>query len=172
MATVLKPQQPDLRAFIVYDHAPAGCVPYLITNHDSAPLLRPGDVALIDTAQCDPAHGDLFVIEYGKGSPHPQKHVVEVMLRPRRYGCGSDRPGEYYDGVAWYTGAFVRPRSYEEYMARVENGTASNGGCMIDGPVSDDEEGNAYMRDRPVGRVVGILQAANAEPLRQIGRAA
>ncbi|MBI0475740.1 hypothetical protein D9601_10290 [Sphingomonas sp. MA1305] len=171
MATLAQPQQPDLRAFVVYGHVPDGCIAHLVTNNDSAPLLHPGDVVLIDTDQRDPIHDDLFLIEYGKGTPQPKKHIVEVMLRSGRYGYGAERPGEYYDGVAWFTGAYARPRSYEEYMRRVRAGTAIHGGCMIDGPVSNDEGGNAYMRDRLVGRVVGLLEVANAG-LRQIGRAA
>ncbi len=48
--TAAAPQQPGLRAFLVYDRAPPDHLPFLVTDDDSAPVLRPGDTVLLSPA--------------------------------------------------------------------------------------------------------------------------
>jgi hypothetical protein len=161
MATIAQPQQPDLRAFIVYDHVPVGCTPHLITNNDTAPLLHPGDVVLIDTADRQPAP-ELFLIRWATGALNlVQLYSRELdLLEPDR----STKRAK-----VWFCAAFNRPRTQAAWKACFDKGYAVG---MSDGPYRAEGPGSEYLPSKLVGRVVGILQAANAEPLRQIGRAA
>ena len=40
----------DNRAVAVFETLPAGCTAFTVADHDCAPLLRPGDVAVVDPA--------------------------------------------------------------------------------------------------------------------------
>lgn len=168
MATVLTPQQPELRPFVVYDRTPAGCMPFLIANDDTAPLLRPGDVVLIDTRQREPIHRELFVIDYQSGPKRLRRNVVELFSKVGRFGGG--KLGEHRERAAWYLGAYNRPRSAAEGEQWVRQGRPLR---MVDGPlVADHPPAVKYLRNQLIGLVVGILQPRFAEPLRQIGGAA
>lgn len=161
MSTVLAPQQPDLRAFIVYDAAPRGWIAHLVTDDATAPILRPGDVALIDPAQRDPIQNELFLIVYGRGQPGERRAIVEM-------DCRSHFSGTHHFG-GWWSHPYNRPRSFEESRRWIEERRRIR---FSDGPIdAASPSGMAYLRNMLVGRVVGLLAPSFAEPMRQIGQA-
>ena len=158
MATLPAIQQPELRAYPCYDRLPRGCVMFPVADDAAWPIFRPGEVVVIDPRQRDPIHGELFVIEYGKGSNDPRRGLVETFLRAGRYGKATPDGyslAEFEETSCWHTGAYNRPRSAEEGMQWLRAGRR---GSFVDGPVGQDARGLAYMRQRLVGRVIGILQ--------------
>lgn len=163
---IAEPQQPELRAFIVYDHVPPGCIAHQITDERSAPILRPGDVVLIDTRQREPMHRELFLIAYTPRSSDntPPMEIVEAYLRPGRYGSGPN--GEMIDSHAWFVGAYNRPRSYEQMLAW---GSSRKPIECVDGPYATEGRNAGYLQEKLRGRVVGILEPAYEEPKRITG---
>ncbi|MDP1026289.1 hypothetical protein Q5H91_03620 [Sphingomonas sp. KR1UV-12] len=154
MATVLEPQQPTLRPFIVYDEAPAGCIPFLVTNDDTAPHLRPGDVALVDTTDRVPAD-DLFVVRNGDRAclRELQSRHIEFVER-----SGKPRPGR-----GWFVTRYNRPRNEAAWREAWESGRPIVG--LSDGPYAEDGPLAGVLPSKLVGRVVGILVTRFAEPL-------
>lgn len=51
-----------LRALLVYDTLPAGCIAHTVTKDDLGPHLRPGEFAIIDPADRDPVRGELYLV--------------------------------------------------------------------------------------------------------------
>ncbi len=145
------PDQPELRAFVSYDRLPANCIAFPITNEDSIPHLRPGDVAVVDPSQRDPVERELFVIEYGR-THRPSRHVVELWTHVQH--CLAR--GEF---VGWWSGAYAR-RQLNRRAAAVASHFD-----MIDGPLVG-EEGIAYLKEMLIGRVIGVLEACYEEPRR------
>lgn len=163
MATVLKPQQPDLRAFIVYDHLPQGFTTYPVTDEANAPHLRPGDIAIIDPADREPSNGEMFVIEWQSGG----SDIVETWSERMKAGCGPNR--EIIDTVCWKVAGSNRARTAAGVMERLRAGRLVG---WVDGPYATEGPHAGALNRKLRGRVVGILQPTAAEPLRQIGRAA
>ncbi len=157
MATILQPQQPDLRAFVVYDRLPAGCTAYHVTDTKNAPHLRPGDVAIIDPGDCEPAAGELFVIKWGSGVCD----IVETIYSPGRYSSGPN--GEVIDTVCWKVGASNRARSFEDAQDRLARGQHVG---WVDGPYATEGANAGALNEKLRGRVIGILEPDFAEPLR------
>ncbi|WP_230629336.1 S24/S26 family peptidase [Sphingomonas sp. Leaf37] len=159
MATVLKAQQPTLRSFIVYDRLPAGCLAYPVTDEANAPHLRPGDIAIIDTADREPANGDLFVIDWQSGG----SDIVETWSQRMQAGCGPNR--EIIDTVCWKVAGSNRARTAAGVMERMRAGRLVG---WVDGPYATEGPNAGVLNRKLRGRVVGILQPAAAEPLRLI----
>lgn len=159
----LVPQQPNLRAFVVFDELPAGCIAFPIVNQDSDPLLRPGDVAVIDTNDRRP-DADLFLIEWGRGNPiGPRRVLVELYPKRGRYGSPAA------EGSKWYAGAYARPRSHEAALAAIISGDRKCS-TFVDGPYDTEDQPNGwYLPSLLIGRVVGILEPRFAEPMRIAG---
>jgi hypothetical protein len=152
-------RQSDLRPFIVYDDAPIGCIPFVVADEETAPLLRPGDVVLIDTRDREPSDRDLFLIQRSSG----RRSIVETFLRPVRYWqC---RDGEAVESFGWSVGAFNRPRGSAQIMAAARRGLF----VSVDGPYATEGAGAAYLQSKLIGRVVGLLQPSLQE-MKRIGR--
>ncbi len=157
MATILQPQQPDLRAFVVYDRLPAGCTAYPVTDNRNAPHLRVGDIAVIDPSDRDPAAGELFVIDRGEDS----SGIVETWRMSLRASSGPG--GSIIDTTGWMVAPTNRARSHAEREDRMKRGVHVG---WVDGPYATEGVNAGYLKQRLRGRVVGILEPAFAEPLR------
>jgi hypothetical protein len=155
MATLPAPAQPDLRAYIVYDELPAGCISHVV-REASCPLLRQGETVVVDPTDRQIATGDLFVIEYGRdGANGPSRKLVEFRQKTL---CVANDEGVFRDQPMW-VGLL-----YGE-MRPMVSGLKSRPVRWTDGPckVSDP----TYFAERLVGRVVGILEASFVEPMRR-----
>ncbi|WP_294211343.1 hypothetical protein [uncultured Sphingomonas sp.] len=163
MATIAHPQQPNLRAFIVYDHVPASFAAYPVKDDANAPYLCAGDVAIIDPSDREPAPGELFVIDWQSGA----SAIVETWSQNMKVGCGL--AGEMIDTVCWKVARANRARSADDVLCRLRSGQSVG---WVDGPYPTEGPHAGALNRKLRGKVVGILQAADAEPLRQIGSAA
>ena len=68
----------ELRALTMFDHVPTGCILQPVTNDDSAPHIRAGEFAVIDTADTAPQNGEVYLIRWLNG----QTSVMQLISRP------------------------------------------------------------------------------------------
>ncbi|MFC7700929.1 hypothetical protein ACFQX9_30135 [Bradyrhizobium sp. GCM10028915] len=145
---------PEYRALMVFDQVPASCILQLVGNSESAPHLRPGEFAVVDTSDTDPQHGELYLIRWMSGGTD----IVQAFCRP---GFNSEI-GHY---IGWWTRS-LRRRDYDQEVAKAARAAAPGAilsiprGCMVDGPRREEQ-----FRQALVGRVVGIYQASVELPL-------
>ena len=123
----------EVRALTLLDAVPPACRAMRIDDDRHAPHLRAGEVAIIDPADCDLVHGELFAIGYGRGPA-----VMQVIRRTTG------------DLTAWWCVSLDDPRTWAECQARINAGSVLR---MADGPY-----GPGYLEERTLGRVVGLLQ--------------
>lgn len=152
-----QPQQPELRPFIVYDRMPAGCIASVITNDDTAPLLRPGEVGLIDPSQREPVTDELFLIQWDSGT----RSIVEAIPRTLHLAAVDDRPA--HDALVWFVAVYNRPKTPEQVAAWRK---AKRIIRTVDGPYATEGPHAGYLQSKIVGRVVGILAPCFEEPKR------
>lgn len=144
------PQQPGLRAFVVYDRALSYHLPFPVTNDDTAPLLHHGDTVLVDTRQRDPISKELFLIEWLSG----QRQIV-LCWHPR---CKPDHPIAKLFNVGRY-----KPDP------RLAEWCPPNGDEPLrwaDGPYSA-----TALAQKLIGRVVGLLEPRFEEPRKLVTEA-
>ena len=67
MVPALRQTEREYRAFELMDALPAGCIAFPVVNHDSGQHLRPGEFAVVDTADKEPRHLDVYVIQWNGG---------------------------------------------------------------------------------------------------------
>ena len=103
---------PEYRALMVYDHVPAGCTLQLVGDEESAPHLRPGEFAVVDTEDTEPQNGELYLIRWMSGGTS----IVQAFCLP---GFNSDI-GDY---IGWWTRS-LRRRDYDQEAARAARGRA------------------------------------------------
>lgn len=133
----------DGPALRVFDAVPAGHCVHAELSQRSLPLLRPGEVAVVDEDQTLPIDGELFLIEYSR-STSPTRQIVQLWRRQRG------------DKFEWWAGAYNRPRSAEE-AERARQRTRMV--TCVDGPYPDLEEENGwYLPSLLIGRVVGLYR--------------
>lgn len=131
-------QQPDLRAFIVLPRLPEGCLSFIVPDDRAEPHLHAGDIAIVDPDDREPDHGDLFLIQFNGG----RQQVVEIRRHPRLAGFWSPHWGMT---IQTLDGRHMKVVGWS------------------DGPYSTD-----HMREKLIGRVVGILQPAFDGPMREL----
>jgi hypothetical protein len=144
---------PDFRAFLLMDAPPAGCLCVPVTDEKSLPHLRPGEFAIVDPTDRAPYSGEVFLIEWNGG----RREFVSVKERPARRLDAA--PGD----CAWWVGAPGQPwraPSVKVSRERVMQEASMFG--LVDGPLDRD-----HLQEKLVGRVVGILHAADG-PMRLI----
>eukprot|EP00456_Euglypha_rotunda_P005603 TRINITY_DN10947_c0_g1_i3.p3 TRINITY_DN10947_c0_g1~~TRINITY_DN10947_c0_g1_i3.p3 ORF type:complete len:157 (+),score=18.97 TRINITY_DN10947_c0_g1_i3:442-912(+) len=73
-------QQPGLRSFIVYDDLPNGCIAFENILRSVGQHVRRGEFVVVDPTDCDPMHGELFLIEWESTRT---RQLVEMMRRDR-----------------------------------------------------------------------------------------
>ncbi len=133
------PPQPGLRPFIIYDTLPDGMATHFVTDGRNEPMLRSGEVLVIDPSDCDPMHGELFAVQWKSGKL-PSVELTTWLDRKDCWAIGGIQPAF----VAERAGATAIPACYVgDYGYRTE-----------------------YMREVILGRVIGILEPSFSEPLR------
>ena len=138
MSAALHPAAGDLRALTLLDTVPPGCRALPIGDDRHAPHLRAGAVAVIDPADCDPVHGELFAVQYGR-----RPAVMQTVWRTTG------------DLAAWWCVGLDDPRSWAECEARM------SAGRML--PCADGPYGPGCLEERTLGRVVGLLQPSSPQ---------
>ncbi len=128
----------ELRALTILDAVPAGCRALPIGDDRHAPHLRTGEVAIVDPADCDLVHGELYAIQYGRGP---------TVMQAIRRTSGTL--------TAWWCVSLDDPGSWAECQARINAGRTLR---MADGPY-----GPGGLEERTLGRVVGLLQPSTLQ---------
>lgn len=138
LTTPAPAQQPGLPAFVVYDRLPEGCVAYPVTNDDHLPLLRAGEIVIVDPEDREPQNGEFFVVDWG--GLHSRPKVIETYNhKPGRWSAGARHRGWNAAALGWGNiGDFVG----DAYLVP------------------------EHLSARIKGKVVGILEPMFAEPKR------
>lgn len=128
------------RALPIYKCVPAGCMGYLVTDRLTEPHLRLGEIAIIDTADRDPVLWELYLIKYNHPFEDDGRLEIVQVLR--------NKFGPLDDGSEGLNvGPYVKDQHIPGYgMCR-----------MVDGPYKPHD-----LRERLLGRVVGVMRLANA----------
>lgn len=157
MGALALPAQ-EYRAFELMDMLPAGCIAFPVVDQDSAPHLRLGEFAVVDTSDTAPRNGEVYVIQWDSGR--------RMLCQANRY-----KPGQTFhiNGQdTWRVGSIRRGPSWEQLQAEVKRHAAAGRIYMIPGwceaPLPQD-----YLQSKLVGRVIGILGASVEGPMRTVG---
>ena len=113
----------DNRAVPVFGTLPAGCTAFTVADNDCAPLLRPGDVAVVDLTDRALDDGELYLYRFGRGTARPSQRIQQISLGASlRSDPGCER---------WFVGPYARPRSRDEVLASAAAGTVLGTGVWI-----------------------------------------
>jgi hypothetical protein len=132
-----------IRALTLLDAVPAGCILHLVADDDSAPHLRAGEFAIVDTTDTEPQHGEVYLVRWSHGGPSLRQ------LLARSHTC---------DGQS-YVGFWTRCLNFEPYREdRTQAGRIRliSHRSMADGPRLAD-----VIQKSLIGRVVGIYSASS-----------
>lgn len=148
----------EVRALLVYDALPAGCIVKPVKDGGLAPHLRPGEFAIVDTTDCDPIHGELFFVAWmGRQAADGSENGDLAQAYRRELNS---------DGSAWWVGSIRRQMSAEDRARAIEAHDWSALGWS-NGPYKD-----GVLERQIRGRVIGILAPSFEEPRRLTGGAA
>lgn len=144
VASAVPIEHRTIRALDLFDHLPVGCIAVPIEDVFSSPHLKPGELAIIDTGDCSPAHGEVYGVRWGDGRLGASGRVRIKQLRHAMVNItGEGAP----DSLVWYIGDVVHPKSADEAEAWCEAGVLR----LTEGPML--EEG---VRRLLLGRVIGV----------------
>ncbi|WP_311274809.1 hypothetical protein [Methylobacterium sp. WCS2018Hpa-22] len=145
----------ELRALLVYDALPNGCIAKPVKDGGLAPHLHPGEFAIVDTTDCDPVHGELYFVAWmGRAAANGSEDGDLAQAYRRELNS---------DGTAWWVGSMRRQISAEDRARAIANHDWSAFGWS-NGPY---KEGALERQIR--GRVIGILAPSFEEPRRLTG---
>ena len=88
-----------LRALPLFGSCPAGCQLHIETTEANDPHIRAGEFAVIDPTDCEPVHGELFLVRWNGGSCSIMQTNFRKFFR---------------NGPLWMMDPLNRPRSYVE----------------------------------------------------------
>lgn len=120
-----------------FTQCPVSMGEHVVTDASAYPLIRPGETVIFDPSQRHPENVALFVLEWSNGT----RSTLETNLR-QAGGQGDAR---------WWVDPVNRPVGDGALERRLHRGARS----MLftsDGPFTEE-----HLRERIVGRVVGIL---------------
>jgi hypothetical protein len=146
----------NLRALTMYDYIPTGCVLQPVTDDDSAPHLRTGEFAVIDTTDTAPQHGEVYLIRWLSG----RASIVQLISRP----FNNPEKGML---IGWWTRC-LNFEPYDEALAKARRRSPGaipfiSHRSMGDGPRVAD-----VIQQSIIGHVIGVYEAAQ-EPLKIAG---
>ena len=127
----------EYRALELMSQIPEGCALFPVMDEKSDPHLRRGEIAVVDTADREPRHGEVYVIQWSCG-----RRCITQLIGP---GFAGFSPPEKDH---WWTGALTYRQSVPG-LGELR---------MIDGPRS-----KSGIRKALIGRVIGIFQSLAVE---------
>jgi len=133
-----------LRALTMFDHVPVGCILQLVVDDDSAPHLRAGEFAIVDTTDTEPQHGEVFLVRWSNG----RTSIQQLLARSHTY-----------DGRS-FVGFWTCCLNFEPYRpGKTRPGlvTEISHRSMADGPRTAD-----VIQRSLIGRVIGFYSASRA----------
>jgi hypothetical protein len=126
----------------MYDHVPGGCILHLVTDDDSAPHLRAGEFAIVDTTDTEPQHGEVYLVRWGQVGE--VCYIQQVMAKQHRYRDET------------FIGFWAQCLNFEPYVEAVQR----RPGLMPE--ISHRSMAWPVLKEALIGRVVGIYQAEEA----------
>jgi hypothetical protein len=133
-----------VRALTMLDHVPGGCILHPVTDDDSAPHLRAGEFAIVDTTDTEPQHGEVYLVRFQqpyRGQVEEVRYIQQIMVKHYRGP----------DGEA-FTGLMMQCLNFEPYR---ETGRIPE--------ILHRSMAWPVLKEDLIGRVVGIFQAAQVE---------
>lgn len=124
----------------IFDRIPSDHIAYPIEDMSCEPLIRPGELAIVDLTELEPIDGAIYLM---RSSRFPQLKVAQAFVMNL-----SPRPGR---SERWAIGPYNRPANAAAHA--LETGYFP----VVDGLLPID-----YLRSRIVGRVVGVICASSA----------
>ncbi|GLK68112.1 hypothetical protein [Hansschlegelia plantiphila] len=149
--------QTEYRALTIYSAPPTGCIVFPVTRNGFEPHLRLGEIAIVDSGDRELQNGELYVIRWNHPlEPDGIKALVQIWPRTHR---GTD--GNSF--AAWWVGSLNRPREAGEVEQWLKERRPLS--CS-ERPFRAD-----HLREKLVGRVIGIYQATDPAIAALNGRA-
>jgi hypothetical protein len=141
--TAIPRRQEPIRALTYYASLPPAHCTLLVRDDASAPHLKVGEYAVIDTTDCELQKGELYAIEYG-GVGEQQRRIIQI-----RAGHIWSHPSGRRESVWWV-----------DELAGFRRTNETIGGIPVFAGMSDGPYSARQMKKRLVGRVVGYADAA------------
>ena len=141
--------QPELRALMMFDTLPEGCIAFLVTDGYSLPHIRPGEFVVVDTNDTKPREGEVYVIQWMSG----RRQVCQARTHPSFKRNG--------DEDAWPVGSLRRTDVMKWIEAQRASGQIAIYPGWTDGWYDAD-----HLQEKLVGAVIGIYQPNFQEPRR------
>lgn len=137
----------EYRALQVYELLEPRHRTFLVPDNRSAPHLRAGEYAVIDTADVEPQHGELYLIQWSSGARR------RCIVQARADHLNITGPGAE-PSLCWWVGDLVRVTiaQIEAMKARAKPGEVP----VITGGLSDGAYQTDHLRSKLLGRVVGV----------------
>jgi len=130
----MSPQQPGLRAFIVYSELPEGCFAIEAANSDQRDHVRRGEFAVIDPTDTEPCEGELFAIQWNGSYPDQLPPLALVEIR-------------YNEKWGGWLACVTR------HVMALDGRNVGEAMCWADGPYQAE-----HLRTKLRGKVIGILE--------------
>lgn len=141
--------QPELRALMMFDTLPEGCIAFPVTDDYSLPHIRSGEFAVVDTRDTKPHNGELSVIQWQSGRRQICQTRISTMFR------------EDDGSPTWSVGSLRRPDLESWLKSERDAGRIAIYPGWSDGWFDGD-----HLQEKLVGAVIGIYQPNFEEPRR------
>jgi hypothetical protein len=138
-----------VRALSKFESLVPGLKTFLVENDGAAPHLKIGEYAVVDTADCELQHGELFLIQYGGGER------VRALMQARSDHLTIGGPDADPEQV-WWVGDLAGFRKTSE---------RAPGGIPIFAGLSGGPYRTEALQDHLIGRVVGYAFSSLGELL-------
>ncbi len=149
-----EPTADEVHGLKLFDSLPGGFIAYTIDNHQCEPLIRRGEVAVIDLADRGTCNGALYLRRIVTSRGRINFSVVELFRRMIRT---EDNAGQLCEMEGTFFAAHNRPRG----AAQCEAWNRSKGFLPVaDGPYLEGPDYPSEPFDTLIGRVVGIMSGS------------
>lgn len=138
-------------AIQVFDRLPEGFLGFKVPDHSCEPLIRQGEIAVIDPADRDPVYGALYLRRTISGNGGARLRVVENVFQMWRPAVLDGEPS--LEPCSVFV-SYNRPRSAQDCPSWSRRFGIIP---MADGPFRLDRPCARPALDSLVGRVVGIV---------------
>lgn len=149
--SITKRRAPEYRALTVYESLTDDLRTFAVADNSAAPHLRRGEFAVIDTADCQPQNGELYVIQWASGDR--KRRIVQVRSDYLNLtGPGAEK------SLCWWVADLVRPRSLKELDVVIDAARKAGRTLVLTG-LSDGPYQTDHLSEKLLGRVVGVAFA-------------
>lgn len=149
------PAQSPLRALTLFQTLPPGHKTFLVDDGSSAPHLKPGEFAVIDTADTELQKGEVYLIQYESG----RRSRRLVQIRIGTIGTNSGR-----SQTIWWASDLAGFRQVNTMVDPMLGGVIPVFAGLSDGPYRAQA-----LRRKLLGRVVGYSELELGDVLEPCG---